>query len=49
MSSITSPSPKRMMVPLPNCFSIWAECGLQGFGFFACCGDAFDVVHGNLL
>ena len=25
------------------------EGGLQCFGLFACCGDTFHVVHGNLL
>src|SRR3990167_2682253 len=33
MSSITSPSPRRMMVPLPNCFSIWASAAARALAF----------------
>jgi hypothetical protein len=33
MSSIFSPSPRRMIVPLPNCFSIWASAACRALDF----------------
>jgi hypothetical protein len=33
MSSSASPSPSRMIVPLPNCFSIWASAAWRALAF----------------
>ena len=33
MSSITSPSPSRMIAPLPNCFSICASAACRALAF----------------
>ena len=35
MSSIASPSPRRMIEPLPNCFSIWASAACRALAFSA--------------
>src|SRR5471032_371253 len=35
MSSITSPAPRRMIEPLPNCFSIWARAACKALAFSA--------------
>ncbi|MNT34430.1 hypothetical protein D3C72_1704120 [compost metagenome] len=40
MSSITSPSPRRMIVPLPNCFSIWASAAARALAFSVFTGNA---------
>src|SRR4029450_11456013 len=33
ISSMASPSPRRMIDPLPNCFSIWASAACRAFAF----------------
>jgi hypothetical protein len=41
---ITSPAPSFMMVPLPNCFSIWASAAASALAFRIQAGVALDQV-----